>query len=259
MPSFTKKLTWYLRRPVLYPVLVRDAVQKARRVLFNSDDLAESRSRAEAWCIQRAISTREALIKITEKAPSETLNSQFADIFKQSEETVAACPIKMGGPGDLDLLYHLAEHISANKVIETGVAYGWSSLALLLSLKKRNGILVSTDLSYPGMDNEPYVGCVVPEELRDKWKLLRGADRQRIPEAIRFVGTIDLCHYDSDKSYAGRMWTYPRLWEALRTGGIFISDDIGDNMGFACFAHSVAVEPVIVHTSGKYVGILVRP
>ena len=54
------------------------------------------------------------------------------------------------------------------RVIETGVAYGWSSLALLLSLKNRNGLLVSTDLPYAGLDNDPYVGCVVPDELARK-------------------------------------------------------------------------------------------
>jgi predicted O-methyltransferase YrrM len=155
-------------------------------------------------------------------------------------------------------LYQLADHCQARRVIETGVAYGWSSLALLLSLKKRNGLLVSTDLPYPGLDNDPYVGCVVPDDLRENWKLLRGPDRQRVPEAIKLVGTLDLCHYDSDKSYPGRMWTYPRLWEALCSGGLFISDDIGDNMGFADFARSVAIEPIVVRSSEKYIGILVK-
>jgi predicted O-methyltransferase YrrM len=156
-------------------------------------------------------------------------------------------------------LFHLAEYIQARTVIETGVAYGWSSLALLLSIQKRDGVLISTDLPYAGMDNDPYVGCVVPDELRGNWKLLRGADRQRLPEAIRIAGGLDLCHYDSDKSFAGRMWAYPRLWDALRPGGLFISDDIGDNMGFADFTRSIAGEPVIVLSSERYAGVLVKP
>jgi predicted O-methyltransferase YrrM len=141
------------------------------------------------------------------------------------------------------ICYTSTEYCQARRVIETGVAYGWSSLALLLSLKNRNGQLVSTDLPYAGLDNDPYVGCVVPDELRENWKLLRGPDRQRVPEAIKLAGTLHLCHYDSDKSYSGRMWTYPRLWEALCSGGLFISDDIGDNIGFADFARSVAIGP----------------
>jgi predicted O-methyltransferase YrrM len=258
MPTFAKKLSWYIRRPVMYPVLIRNAINKTRRVLFGKDYLADKHAQAEAWCGERAMTTAEALEKITKLKPSETFRSQFTEIYKQSEAVAAACPIKMGGAGDLDLLYQLAEYCRARRVIETGVAYGWSSLALLLSLRKRNGLLVSTDLPYLGLDNDPYVGCVVPDELRGNWKLLRGADRQRVPDAIKLAGSLDLCHYDSDKSYSGRMWTYPRLWEALCFGGLFISDDIGDNMGFADFTRLVAIEPVIVRSSEKYVGILVK-
>jgi len=257
MPTLAKKLFWYLGRPTLYPVLARHAIQDARRVFLKKDDLAEARNRAEAWCLPRAVSASDALGSMG-VTPDESLYSQYPDVFKRSEAAAAACPVPMGGRGDLELLYQLSEHIQAQRVIETGVAYGWSSLALLLSLNKRNGILVSTDLPYPGMGNDSYVGCVVPDELRDNWKLLRGADRRRVPEAIQLVGTLDLCHYDSDKSYRGRMWTYPRLWEALRSNGIFISDDIGDNMGFAEFARSVAVEPFVVRNGEKYAGILVK-
>jgi predicted O-methyltransferase YrrM len=259
MPSFTEKLSWYLRRPVMYPVLIRNAINKTRRVLFGKDYLADKRIQAELWCGKRAMTTDEALENITKLKLSETLRSQFPEIFKQSEAAAAACPVKMGGAGDLDLLYHLAEYCQARRIIETGVAYGWSSLALLLSLKNRNGLLVSTDMPYLGLHNEPHVGCVVPDELCENWKLLRGPDRQRVPEAVKLAGIIDLCHYDSDKSYSGRMWTYPRLWAALRSGGLFISDDIGDNMGFADFARSVATEPIVVRSVEKYVGILVKP
>jgi predicted O-methyltransferase YrrM len=258
MPSLPQKLIWYLRRPVLYPVLARKTVQVARRIFLFRDDLAESRARAEAWCLPRAMSTPEALVKITGNASFESLRSQFDDIFKRSEAAAAACPVKMGGPSNLDLLYQLAEHVQARRVIETGVAYGWSSLALLLSIKKRNGMLVSTDLPYAGLNNDLYVGCVIPNEFRENWKLLRGTDRQRVPEAIKLAGTLDLCHYDSDKSYSGRMWTYPRLWDALCLGGLFISDDIGDNLGFADFVRSVGIEPIVVRSGEKYVGVLTK-
>lgn len=55
------------------------------------------------------------------------------------------------------------------------------------------------------------------------------------------------------------MWAYPLLWDALRSGGIFISDDIGDNLGFADFTRSVAGEPIIVLSSERYAGVLVKP
>ena len=73
---------------------------------------------------------------------------------------------------------------------------------------------------------------------------------------------IDLCHYDSDKTYAGRLKSYRLLWPALRLGGYFISDDIDDNLGFAHFCRMVREEPLVVQTPAtqgvKYVGLLVK-
>ena len=79
--------------------------------------------------------------------------------------------------------------------------------------------------------------------------------------AIAQLRTIDMCHYDSDKSYEGRMWAYPRLWEALRDGGVFISDDVNDNQAFRDFCESVGVQPYIMAkaNSSHYVGIIIKP
>lgn len=79
------------------------------------------------------------------------------------------------------------------------------------------------------------------------------------------MSEIDLCHYDSDKSYEGRAWAYPLLWKHLRSGGLMISDDIGDNTAFRDFAAECEVEPVVILAAGsggagsRYVGILVKP
>jgi predicted O-methyltransferase YrrM len=259
MPSYAKTLLWYLQRPAMYPELVHLTARKVRRLLSGRDEIAEARALAGAWCVSTSISADEALRLITGDVPRTPLRERFSDVFSRAEASASACPVKMGGAGDIDLLYQLAEFSQAQHVIETGVAYGWSSLALLLSLKTRAGLLVSTDLPYPGMDNDPYVGCVVPEVLRDSWKLLRGADRQVLTEGLKLAGTLDMCHYDSDKSYSGRMWTYPQLWAALRPGGIFISDDIGDNMGFRDFALSINIDPVVVQSNERFVGILLKP
>jgi predicted O-methyltransferase YrrM len=256
MPPFGKTLIWYLRRPYLYPDLIRLANLKVRRTFLGSDGTAEIHARAVEWCNERAVATGQALYQITGSVPQISVSEKFPHVFALAEANAQACPIKMGGPGDLNLLYQLAEFIQARRVIETGVAYGWSSLAILLSLQPRDGLLVSTDLPYPGLDNDPYVGCVIPGDLKTNWKLLRAADRLAIPEALKLTGRIDMCHYDSDKSYSGRMWTYPKLWKALRPGGIFISDDIGDDLGFSDFAQSLAIEPVIIHCGEKFVGVL---
>jgi predicted O-methyltransferase YrrM len=220
----------------------------------------EDRAVANAWCQETCLDCKAALIALTGSAPSSDIKELYADQFSVAERIAESCPVKMGGAGDLNLLYWGAEHLAATNVIETGVAYGWSSLAILLSLEKRpNARLISTDLPYATANSESFVGCVVPENLKSRWQVLDSADRQALPWAIKELGQIDMCHYDSDKTYDGRMWAYQRLWPALRPNGFFISDDIGDNLAFRDFAHLVQQDPVIIRQESKYVGLLVKP
>ena len=160
----------------------------------------------------------------------------FPDVFAAAEARVASCPFPMGGAAGLASVYSCARGIAAERVVETGVAYGWSSLALLLALHDRRRVLASTNFPYPEFSDE------VVRRLRGA----RGSEGQleivprRRPggagDAIAAARPLDLCHYDSDKSYAGRMASYRALWAALRVGGLFLSDDVGDNLAFAHFA-----------------------
>lgn len=247
---------WFLKRPKLYPQLLRLVAKKfVTNRSFGENTLLE----ASEWCAEFSVDTNTAIEQLTGIHAAASVENSFREVFDIAEAKARECPIEMGGPGDLDLIFWCAEFTRALRVIETGVAYGWSSLAILLSLKKRSGgILVSTDMPYPNLNNEQYVGCVVPSELRTNWKIIKRADKGALPKALRIVGSIDMCHYDSDKSYEGRMWAYPMLWAALRPGGFFISDDVGDNTAFRDFSKSVRCKPIIVRKENKYIGIMVK-
>jgi predicted O-methyltransferase YrrM len=253
-----KAVIWYLKRPRLYTQLIRKTASK----LFLSKS-PDTRKEAEYWCREKAITSSDVITQITGAAIPEPIREKYKDIFATAEATAGKCPVKMGGPGDLNILYSIAEHLKAQNVVETGVAYGWSSLAILLSISRRKGsLLVSTDMPYPNLNNDRYVGCVVPSELKQHWRLIPLADKDALPKALKQFHQIDMCHYDSDKSYGGRMWAYSRLWNALRPGGCFISDDIGDNVGFRDFCNQIGINPIITQsptTTGlKYVGILFK-
>ena len=76
---------------------------------------------------------------------------------------------------------------------------------------------------------------------------------------------LDLCHYDSDKYYGGRMWAYPKLWKLLREGGILISDDIENNLAFKDFSKSISKIPLIIKLPNanksykfQYIGVLIK-
>lgn len=257
---------WYLRRPRLYPEFFEVARFQLMRPLH-----ARAEREAQRWCEARAVDTHTALAALAGQPDPAPVRRLFERVFAEADRVGRAAeaelnrvpPFVPAGAANLDLLYWLAERVGARNVIETGVAYGWSSLAFLLSLSRRApALLISTDLPFPGKD-DAYVGCVVPAELRINWRLIRRPDREALPLALRELPAIDMCHYDSDKSYRGRMWAYPRLWRALRPGGCFVSDDIGDNFAFRDFFASVRAEYTVVRTVGKkktkYVGVAVKP
>jgi hypothetical protein len=251
-----KKTLWFLRRPQFYPHMLYLALKK---VVPGSKSKDKTRAEATRWCESRALETNDAISKLTGLADPKPVRELFPSQMKWAYHKARECPVDMGGPGNVDLIFWLAEHKSARRVVETGIAYGWSSLAILLSIDRRDGaMLVSTDMPFIGLNNEPYVGCVVPPELRAKWQIIRLADRPGLARALQETGKIDLCHYDSDKSYAGRMWAYPKLWAALTPGGFMISDDVSDNVGFRDFSLAVGREPVVVACDGKFVGVLVK-
>ncbi len=252
MLSKLETLAWYLKRPSLYPQLF----QLVRR-LFNRKKEC-TKAVATSWCEEVAVSKEEALKKLGINKGLIHPKEDFGKIWRLAEKRANSIPVVMGGAGAIDVLYTIILHFEPQHVLETGVAYGWSSLAILLALKKLGrGVLVSIDMPYPKMGNEPYVGIVVPEDLRENWHLLRLPDVVGVPKALKILNEkVDLFHYDSDKSYTGRMTTYPLVWEKLSSGGIFISDDIGDNIAFKEFAEHVGVEPIVFEWHGKFVGIL---
>ena len=251
-----EKLAWYLKQPKGSQLILNRLKQKT---YYKSRE--KTRKESENWCRLHAVDNLSAMKQLfsSDGLVYEEIEKVYPDEFREAELTVRNTPFKMGGAGNLSLLFNVCNHLQAKFVIETGVAYGWSSFALLLSLSKRPGSrLISIDMPYPTMGNEAYVGVVVPKQLKPNWTLIREPDISGLPKALKLVPHLDLVHYDSDKSYLGRMFSYPKLYEKLRAGGIFISDDINDNLAFKDFCEELKVTPVITSFEEKYVGAFVK-
>jgi Predicted O-methyltransferase len=251
-------LLWFGSRPDYWG----HAMALGARKLRPNRDAQPLRSEARNWAASRAVSKDTAYVSLGLQAPSQTEWEPFAEAIDQGESLARSSLVAMGGQGAIDFLFASTLKLAAGKVVETGVAYGWSSLAFLAALDSLGiGRLVSVDMPYPKANNEPWVGVCVPERLRARWELIRQPDRNGLLNAVeRFgYGNIDLVHYDSDKSYWGRRWAYPILWKALRPGGLFISDDIQDNFYFKEFSEELGLEPTVIEHLGKYVGCLRKP
>lgn len=248
-----KTFIGYLKRPDLYPELGRKILKNT----INRNNAFKGKEKTNSWAASKAIS-QEAVISKLFRANSEGFQTQFQDVLQYAREKEKECPIKMGGAGALELIYYACEFSNAQYVVETGVAYGWSSLAALLSLKERNGTLYSSDMPYLGQNGDQYVGYVVPEDLKTNWKLFRFADKESLPKIFTVTSSFDVVHYDSDKSYDGRIWAYQELYRNLRKGGVFISDDIGDNSAYQDFCEKNGIDTTVVEFEGKYVGVFIK-
>ncbi|TQM21677.1 methyltransferase family protein [Chryseobacterium aquifrigidense] len=253
MSTVLKTFVAYLKRPALYPELGRKIIKNtvSRRSPF------KGKAKTNSWAASIAVSQKEAVARLF-SMNTDHFRSTYADILEKASLKEKECPITMGGPGALELIYYACEFTKAQHVLETGVAYGWSSLAILLSLQKRNGTLYSSDMPYLAQDGDQYVGYVVPENLTKYWQLFRFADRESLPKIFKKASSFDVFHYDSDKSYHGRMWAYQKMYKRLRPGAVFISDDIGDNSAYQDFCAKKNIETTVVEYNGKYIGVFIK-
>lgn len=251
-----RTLIWFAARPRHWA----QARELAARKFRANNDGPDAFAAATAWAGQRAVPVREALDIIGLK-PAGQLPQVPESLLQEATARARLATVSMGGAGDLGLLHAAVALSGSRRVLETGVAYGWSSLAILSALEGRaDARLVSIDMPYPKAGNERFVGVAVPEALRPHWTLIREPDRYGLKKGLAALGeTIDLCHYDSDKSWWGRAYAYPLLWDALSPGGVFMSDDIQDNLAFRAFIEAKDVPFAITACEGKYVGIARKP
>ena len=244
-----KTLIWFFKRPKFYATMISLIF---RKFLPYKDS---SQHREEKWCQERTISIADCYKKLGlhhfEEAP-------FADEYiKEIEEKINISESNFGGQGHVDLLFGLCERLKVKKVLETGVAYGWSSQAILNSISKRDGKLISVDMPMIKQTDYHLIGVAVSKENYTYWDLIREPDKYGLNKAIkRHKSNLDLVHYDSDKSYYGRKWSQGLIWKHIKKGGLFISDDVEDNSAFREFVEENKLDFIILKFEGKYVGVI---
>lgn len=158
-----------------------------------------------------------------------------------------------------ELLYFLTRWKDPLVVVETGVAFGYSSTALLTALDRngRGGRLWSSDFPYFRRDDpEALVGVLVPDDLREHWTLRTAGDDTNLPEIVAECGPIDFVHYDSDKTYTGRQRGMRTIDAHLAPGAVVLMDDIQDNLFFRDYVRERDVEPIVFGTRDFFVGAI---
>jgi predicted O-methyltransferase YrrM len=136
------------------------------------------------------------------------------------------------------VLYVICRLVKPKIVVETGVASGVSSAYILHALHQNGqGTLYSIDYPTPG--EELQTGWLVPEEMRNRWRLIRGKSSEKLPDLLNDILEVDLFLHDSDHSYQNMRFEFETVWPYLRKEGILLSDDTHRNESFFDFAKSI--------------------
>lgn len=140
------------------------------------------------------------------------------------------------------LMYILVRHLKPDVVIETGVARGDTSQAILKAMQINDkGHLYSIDLnqekSIDGSDRGYYkTGDRVTEDLKKRWTLIDGDSKIELPKLLQRVPSVDIFFHDSLHTFDHMLFEYTTVWDHIKSDGWLVSDDAFWNHAFMKFA-----------------------
>ncbi|MEM3062139.1 MAG: class I SAM-dependent methyltransferase [Nitrososphaerota archaeon] len=158
-------------------------------------------------------------------------------------------------------LYALCKIIQPEIIVETGVAYGLSSLYILQALHENNkGVLYSIDYLFTPWQTKEMIGSAIPRNLRDKWRFIYGPSSEMLPKVLSSVNKVDVFFHDSLHTYKNMKYEFETAWPYIKNNGLLVSDDIVYNNAFYDFCSSRKLESFILQQNSKsFLGIIKKP
>ncbi|MGE3856188.1 MAG: class I SAM-dependent methyltransferase [Dehalococcoidia bacterium] len=238
-------------RPAFLPVMLRKVLKRTER---------DTSAAATAWARERARPI-DAYCAAADPALWAETTARCEEMRAEVRAKLDALGIDLGGGGAYPLLRFLVRWRRPEVVVETGVAAGWSSYAVLDALRANGGgRLLSSDFPYFRLDHpERYVGFAVPDDLRPGWHLDMRGDAAALPDIVSRVDRIDLFHYDSDKSASGRAFALRTAGRLIGRRGVVVMDDIQDNLFFRDWVAREHLPYLVFEFEGKFLGVVGLP
>jgi predicted O-methyltransferase YrrM len=183
----------------------------------------------------------EHLGRVTEILEEPALREVEEDTRRLLEDIRASDPFSPRWAADsrfARLGYLLCRLTSPSVVLETGVAYGVSSVFILKALGVNGrGTLHSVDLPPLGSEYNRFWGIAVPEALNDRWRLHRGSSASVLPPLLEEISPLDLFVHDSLHTQRNMRHEFDTVWPHLRKEGLLLADDVERNRAFGELQH----------------------
>jgi hypothetical protein len=159
-----------------------------------------------------------------------------------------------------EFLYFLCKLLKPDKVVETGVAYGLSSMYILQALHENNkGTLYSIDSVFLPWQSKEMIGAAIPVHLRKNWKLISGPSSKKLKNLLNSLQMIDIFFHDSLHTSKNMRFEFEISWPFIKDKGFLLSDDISSNNAFYEFYARLKLKPKILPQKtnlGSFFGIL---
>lgn len=166
--------------------------------------------------------------------------------------------IKNHGGAAIEIIYFLIRYYKPKIILETGVAYGFSSHSIFHAIKKNKlGKLYSSDFPYFREKNpEKLIGVVVPKKFKHNWNLFINGDKNNLKKIYLKTKEVNFIHYDSDKSYFGR-YRFMKNINKFKKIKFILMDDLHNNVFFYDYIKKNNIKKFKVFFYKKhYVGLI---
>lgn len=143
------------------------------------------------------------------------------------------------------LAYAACRALQPEIVIETGVAYGVTSAAVLTALHKNGkGTLHSIDLPPLGSRTAPeLVGYMIPTALKERWRLHLGSSKRVLPRLLGGRGPrVGVFIHDSADSYGLQRAELRAVWPCLTPPFAVIVNGVHSTPAFLEFVAEKGLE-----------------
>lgn len=159
-----------------------------------------------------------------------TLN-EFDEIRLSRELEGSVIPARYDASEKLaKLCYSMVRLTIPSIIVETGVGRGVTSYYILKALEKNGkGHLYSFELPPLMLGAKKDVGRLVPLSLRNRWSLNFGIGIYEMKKLSGKIKKIDMFIHDSNHTYLNQLSEYKIALAWLKSRGILISDDVGND------------------------------